>query len=123
MRKQKIISIVVILTLFATTLFFAFKYSQTKKELDQTKLTITSYQESEKVIDFTELFVEEVLNSGEGEIDFETRLKLENSVRGLGNEEILSQWKKFIDSEDETEAQGIVKELLNMLVNEMKVSE
>ncbi|MCK5413093.1 MAG: hypothetical protein KAI57_01830 [Candidatus Pacebacteria bacterium] len=121
MRKQKIISIVVILILFVTTLFFAINYSQTKKDLDQTKLTITNYQESEKVIDFTELFVEEVLNSNGGEIDFETRLKLENSVRGLNNEEILSQWKKFIDSEDEIEAQGIVKGLLNMLVDEMRV--
>ncbi|MCK4918919.1 MAG: hypothetical protein KAS01_00880 [Candidatus Pacebacteria bacterium] len=121
MRKQKIIFVITVLTFFALTLFFAFNYSQTKKELDQTKTTIASYQENIKVIDFTELFVEEVLNSGEGEIDFEIRLQLENSVRELGNEEILSQWKKFIDSEDETEAQGIVKELLNMLVDEMKV--
>lgn len=55
------------------------------------------------------------------EIDFDTRLKLETAVGNLNDEEILNQWQKFVDSKIEAEAQEEVKNLLEMLVNKVKV--
>jgi len=39
----------------------------------------------------------------------------------LNDEEILTQWKKFTESETEDEAQTEVKNLLEMLVSKIKV--
>jgi hypothetical protein len=85
---------------------------------------LESQKTNEKVLDFTKLFIEKVLKA-ETEVDFETRLKLENAVRNLGDEEILTQWQKFTESKTEAEAQEEVKNLLEMLlemlVNKIKV--
>lgn len=71
-------------------------------------------------MDFNKLFIEKVLKAEE-KIDFEERLKLENMVRNLNDEEILIQWQKFTESKTETEAQDNVKDLLYILVNKTEV--
>ncbi|MFC1613147.1 hypothetical protein ACFL23_02330 [Patescibacteria group bacterium] len=69
-------------------------------------------------MDFTKLFIEKVLQA-EQEVDFETRLKLENGVRDLGDANILAEWEKFINSEDADGAQNAVKNLLAILVEKI----
>ena len=120
MKKQKIILLVIILLLIASNVYFGFNYLNTQKELCQTKATLEAQATNEKVLDFTKLFITEVLKS-ETEIDFEARLKLENAVRNLDDEEILAQWQKFTESETETEAQEEVKNLLEMLAGKIKI--
>lgn len=66
------------------------------------------------------MFINDVLKS-EGEVNFETRLKLENAVRNLQDEEILAQWQKFTNTQKEADAQTEVKVFLEMLVNKIKV--
>jgi hypothetical protein len=46
---------------------------------------------------------------------------LETAVRDLKDEEILNQWQKFVDSKTETEAQKEVKNLLELLINKIKI--
>jgi hypothetical protein len=74
---------------------------------------------NEKVLEFTNLFIEKVLKA-QTEVGFETRLKLENAVRNLNDEEILAQWQKFTESKTEAGAQEEVKNLLQMLVSKIK---
>ena len=73
-----------------------------------------------KYLDFLKMFIRLVIKSDK-EVDFETRWKLENSVRELADEysdpQILLQWQKFVASTNETEAQKNVKDLLAMLVD------
>jgi len=69
-------------------------------------------------LEFNKQFIEEVLGGGK-EVNFETRLKLENSVRALNDEEILSDWQKFTKSKDAAEAQTNVLILLKALANKM----
>jgi len=64
--------------------------------------------------------IEKVLKA-ETEVDFETRLKLENAVRNLEDKEILARWSKFIESKTEAGAQEEVKNLLEALVNKIKI--
>lgn len=119
MTKQKI-TLIIILVLLVGCIFFGFKYFSSQKELRQTQIALETQQTNEKVLEFTKLFIEKVLKT-EIEVDFEMRLELENAVRNLGDEEILAQWNKFVDSKTEAEAQTEVKNLLEMLVNKISI--
>ncbi len=119
MSKQKTILLLVILILVAGNAFFAMKYFSAQEELQQAKVIAEGKQTNEKVVNFTKLFIAQVLKA-DGEVDFETRLKLENSVRDLNDEKILAQWQKFVESETETEAQEEVKNLLEILIGEIE---
>ena len=110
--------IIVVLILLISNAYCAVKYFAVEKEFQQAQTAIETKQTQEQVLEFTKLFIEKVLKA-EAEIDFETRLKLENSVRALGDEEVLSQWQKFVESKTEEEAQEEVKNLLEMLVSKI----
>jgi hemerythrin-like domain-containing protein len=112
--------IILVLILLVGNVFFGFKYSAVQKELKLAQATLETQKTNERVLDFAKLFIEKVLKA-ETEIDFETRLKLENAVRNLDDEEILTQWQKFIESQTKAEAQEEVKNLLEMLVGKIKV--
>jgi hypothetical protein len=92
-----------------------FEYSVLKRELRTTQAELALKQFNNNVLDFYRLFIVKVLKT-EGEVDFETRLQLETTVRELGDEEILAQWNKFTNSQTEEEAQREVKNLLELLV-------
>lgn len=68
-----------------------------------------------RVLDFRNMFTEKVLLSDQ-EIDFDTRLVLENSVRSLNDAEIFSQWEKFTESATKEEATAEAKKLLELLI-------
>ena len=119
MNKQKI-TLIIVLILLAGNVFFGVKYFIVQKELGQTQATLETQKTNEKVLEFTELFIEKVLKA-ETEIDFETRLKLESAVRNLDDEEILVQWQKFVESGTESEAQNEVKNLLEMLIDKIMI--
>jgi len=111
--------LIIVLILLAANVFLGVKYISLVKELRQTQAALQTQKTNEKVLGFLKLFIKEVLKA-ENEVDFETRLKLENAVRSLEDEEILTQWKKFTESKTEAEAQEEVKNLLEMLVNKIK---
>jgi hypothetical protein len=122
MNIPKTILIIIILILLAGNVFFGYQYLALQKELEATKATIKTQQINEKILDYTKLFIEKVLKA-ETEVDFETRLKLENAVRNLDDKEILAQWQKFTESKTEAEAQTEIKNLLEMLINKIKAGE
>lgn len=119
MNKSKIVLIIILFLLLAGDFFLWVRYSTAKKELEEIQRLSEVQKINEPVLNFTKFFIEKVLKA-EKEVDFETRLELENSVRELGDEEILAQWQKFVDSKTETEAQQEVKNLLELLVNKIK---
>ena len=120
MTKQKTILAIIILILLGGNIFLVSKYLGVQGELAETKMTLETQQRGDRVLNFTKLFIIEVLKSEE-DVDFETRLQLENAVRDLGDDEILDQWNKFTESETEIEAQEEVKNLLEMLIGKIEV--
>ena len=128
LQKQKISNgvnkpktiLIIILILLAGNVFLGVKYFSVVKELRQTETLLQTQTTNEKVLEFSKLFIKEVLKA-ETEVNFDTRLKLENAVRNLGDEEILNQWQKFTESKTEVQAQEEVKNLLEMLVNKIKI--
>jgi len=119
MNRSKTI-LIIILILLAGNIFLGIKYFSVVKELRQTQTALQTQKTNEKVLEFAKLFIKDVLKV-ETEVDFETRLKLETAVRNLGDQEILNQWQKFVDSKTEAEAQTEVKNLLEMLINKIRV--
>jgi hypothetical protein len=73
---------------------------------------------SQAIIQFGQLFIDKVLRA-EGEVNFDTRLELENKVRALNDKDILAGWQKFLASKTEIEAQTNIKDFLALLFNKI----
>lgn len=115
---SNLIWVVIVLILLTAEVYLFFLYSTQKQDLRNLQSRMNEQRISAEILNFTKMFVENVLNAN-GEVNFETRLKLESAVRNLNDEEILSQWQKFINSQTEEDAQNNVKRLLEMLVNKI----
>lgn len=119
MKKKSSIFIVVIGLLIVGNIYFALNYSSLSKELSAVKKENESFHKNDKVISFSRLFIDNVLKSGK-EVDFDTRLKLENAVREIKDDEILAEWGKFTKSQTEADAQIEVKNLLDLLMKKIQ---
>lgn len=119
-NRLGIIAVFIILILLAVIVFLSFKYVQVQEKLRVSEEGLRIRQINEKILDFSDIFINDVLKAKE-EIGFETRLKLENTVRGIGDDEIFTQWQKFVESKTENEAQEQVKNLLDLLVKKVRV--
>ena len=118
MKKQTFI-IAVIGGLVVSNVYFALKAISLGGELDDAKKEASSFHRNEKVINFSRLFIDSVLKNG-NEVDFDTRLKLENAIRDIKDDEILAQWNKFTKSQTEDDAQNEVKNLLDLLMKKIQ---
>ncbi len=77
------------------------------------------YQQNQVNVDvlaFRNMFTDKVLLAS-GEIDFDTRLALETSVRKLADPEIFNQWQRFTECQTEAEATIQAKKLLRLLID------
>jgi len=119
MKNRNVILSIVILLLLAGNVFFAMQYMAVQEELRQAQAVLSVQNINANTLAFTQLFIDKVLNT-EGEVDFETRLQLENAVRAIGDEQILVQWKRFSESASEQEAQVEVKNLLSELIRKIE---
>jgi len=110
-----------IVVLAISLILMVWKYFSLQQELKHVQETFLSTERiNDKTLAFTKLFIQKVLKAN-GEIDFETRLQLENAVRDLNDPGILAAWQQFVQSSNETEAQEAVKNLLDLLVNKIHV--
>jgi len=113
-NKKRIIEIFIV-ALIVGNAFFAYNYFISYKELQVIKSTQAKVELNQKVIDFASMFIKKVLQADK-EVNFETRLSLENAVRELKDEEVMAEWQNFTASKTELEAQNSVKRLLGILV-------
>ena len=118
MSKKFLVAVIVVL--LAGNVFFGFEYYSARKELEGARVTMSTQRYNDMILNFMKMFIKKVIKSDK-EVDFDTRLKLENSVRELNDPVILDQWQKFVNSADEAEAQKNVKDLLDMLVDKVYI--
>ena len=116
MQKQRLILLVLIGALVIGSVYLVLKNYSLSKKLVASQADAVSIHKNEKIISFTQLFVDKVLNADK-EVDFETQLQLENAARDLKDNEVLALWQKFTNSKTETEAQAEVKNLLRLLIS------
>jgi len=118
MDTKRLILVIVISLLIAGNIYFVVQLFLCKGELNRANEFLYTKQINEKTLAFSKLFVDKVLKGG-SEIDFEDRLKLENSVREINDQEIFDQWQKFVKSENDQQAQEEVAELFTMLLDKI----
>lgn len=118
-NKNRIAFIVILGVLIVSNVFFGLNYFLLKNTVQNLELKQLKVDTNTKVLHFTSLFIKEVLQS-EKEVNFETRLLLENAVRDLKDEEIRGEWERFTSSNTETEAQESVKRLLGILIEKIQ---
>lgn len=114
-NKKRVFIIIIIGALVIGDVFFALNYFSAYKELRDLKSTQAKVELNTKVLNFTSMFIKKVLQA-DTEVGFETRLSLENAVRDLKDEEIMTEWQNFIGSKTEENAQNSVRKLLGILV-------
>lgn len=113
--------IVILITILAVAgcVYFGVKSARLEKENHGLKNNRTLSSEQVRIIDFGNQFVDEVLQAN-SEVDFDTRLKLENNVRDIGDNDILAEWQKFTESKTETDAQTETKNLLGLFFQKLQ---
>lgn len=119
--SKKLLWPVAVLILLAGNVFLGWQYYNTGQELKSARTVLSAQKDNEKVRDFMAMFIKKVIKI-DTEVDFETRLKLENTVRELGDQAILDQWLKFVNSFSEADAQRNVKDLLDLLAEKISVN-
>jgi hypothetical protein len=118
-RKESIPFLIIII-LVAAVLVLGGQYYVTRQKLATSENTVKTLQYDQKVLDFTKLFIAKVLKA-DGDVSFDDRLQLENSVRSINDNTIFDQWQKFINAKTPLEAQIEVKNLLEMLANKISL--
>ncbi len=109
-----------LLLLIVGNVFFGIQYINLKSKLSAIATKAETQVMDKKMLEFAKLFIEKVLKA-KGEIDFETRLQLENAVRDLKDQDILNKWQAFTESNTEGDAQIGAKDLLGSLIGKIEV--
>ena len=107
--KTLVIVTVVVALVVIVGIYLIMKF-RSKLETQIQQLTEVN-QRRDKVGAFLRLFIDKVLNTT-GEVVFEERLKLENEMRELKDDQLLSLWQRFVDSKSPADAQKNLKGLL-----------
>lgn len=117
-KKSAIASSAIILILLAGNLYFFGQFIFYKLETQKIEKKLQTQQVNQKALAFAKLLIENIL-SGEKEVSFENRLKLENAVRDINDQEVFNQWTLFTESATQEEAQKNLSNLLNTIINKI----
>ena len=109
--RKEIIPFLAIIVLIAIVIVLGTQYYIQGKTLVLAENTVKTLQYDQKMLDFTKLFVTKVLKA-DGEVSFDDRLLLENTVRAIDDKAVFDQWQKFVNAQSSLEAQIEVKNLL-----------
>ena len=116
--KKENITFLIITLLAATVLVLVGQNYILRQNLVVLENTVKTLQYNEKIVNFAKLFISKVLKA-EGEVSYDNRYKLEEAARAINNKTIYDEWRKFLDSKTQLEAQIEVKNLLELLVNKI----
>jgi hypothetical protein len=116
MQNQTKILIIIISLLAVSNIFFLYQYRVSQRALNQ---IITQQQINAEILSFTELFMTKVLQ-GAKEVSFEDRLQLENAVRALNDQAIITAWQTFTKAKDSAEIQQDFYALFALLLKKIQ---
>ncbi len=112
------LSTVLLAILVVGLAFFTWQYISLKGQLQAAEKTIGKQQINKKVLSFSELFITNVLQSGQA-VSFDQRLQLENAVRDINDPKIYTAWQKFTNANDQAEIQQDFYNLFSLLLQKI----
>ena len=113
-QKNRLYTIFVAV-LFVGLVYFAWQYFSLLREMQSVERAVNGQQINKKVLNFSELFINNVLQGGKT-VTFDQRLELENAVRDIKDPDIYAAWQKFTNSKDQEETQQNFYNLFSLLL-------
>jgi len=104
----------ILAALIFSNIFWSLEYVTQRKRIENLDNKISAIKQSKNILIFQKIFVEKVLKAN-GEVDFDTRVELQNAVNAIADEDITAIWNSLLSSKDEEEGQEKVKALLSLL--------
>ena len=115
--KQKQIYLIVIILLLSN-IFLGIKYFNASRELKEATSIIAIQEEKTKFAELNKTFISEVLQA-KNEVNYDIRLKLDETIKNINDEDLIAQWQKFTNSKTEREAQEETINLLELLAGKI----
>ncbi len=117
MFKSNIFAIVIILILLGLNTYVSIQYVSVSKELKQLKNPACISEGVSASVVLTEV-LDVVLNTRPTTED--SRIKLENDIRQLGDKAITAQWEALVASKDAKASQANLLKLIGLLEDRME---
>jgi len=111
-----------IVFLILLNIFSWIAYTSRGNELKKVQDTVANIKQSQNILAFQKLFVDEVLKS-DGAVDYDTRRELEQAVGKTNDDAIIAAWNAFLSAKTEAEGQAKVKELLSVMAEKARGGE
>src|SRR5207244_3753998 len=115
----KLVILANVIVLIVGVIFLGIGNYLAAKKNQQLQRQLSTQKTNGKIVSFLILFTDKVLKSNQ-EVSFDDRLRLENAVRDLNDPDILAKWQKFTQSQDQSEVQKSVVDLLETLVKKIQ---
>lgn len=117
--RSRILANVLMVALVGMNIFFSVQYTEgIREEGKQAEIEAMRLEERLQNSRFMKLFIDTVLGTN-GVISFDDRVKLENDVRTLEDENAIKLWDNFVNSSDSETAQENAVKLMSYLSNKM----
>ncbi len=119
LNRANIFTSLLLVILLGGNLYFSVQYVQNLKQQNaDTEQASSSFNSRLQVAQFLKEFIDTVLNT-QGTVSFDNRVKLENDVLQIKDDAVTAQWKTFVGSKNNKEAQQNAVKLMALLADKM----
>jgi len=117
--KSRLAANFLMVALVAMNIFFSIQYTEgIREESEKASTQAVELEQRLEIAQFMKLFIDTVLGTN-GVISFDDRVKLENDIRSLGDQQAVLVWNDFVNSTDSEIAQANAVKLMSYLSNKM----
>jgi|AntRauTorckE6833_2_1112554.scaffolds.fasta_scaffold12127_4 hypothetical protein len=117
--RSRLLANFLMVALVAMNIWFSVQYTEgIRQEGKQADVEALRLEERLQNSRFMKTFIDTVLGTN-GVISFEDRVKLENDIRTLDDDQAVQLWDSFVASEDSETAQENAVRLMSYLSNKM----
>jgi hypothetical protein len=118
MGKSKLLVSISILILVVIIVGLGVECFVLNSKLQKIEKRVVIQSANTKILSFLKLIVNKVL-LGSGQVSFNDRLQLENTVRDINDQKIFAQWQKFTESQSDKDTQQNLGTLFNLLLEKI----
>jgi len=119
LNRANIFTSLLLVILLGGNLYFSVQYVENLKQQNaDTEQASSSFNSRLQVAQFLKEFIDTVLNT-QGTVSFDNRVKLENDVLQIKDDAVTAQWKTFVGSKNNKEAQQNAVKLMALLADKM----
>lgn len=117
--RTRLITNILLIVLVAGNIYFAVQYIQVLKSQQQQEQAVSdAATKKAQITKFNKFFIDTILTSN-GNVAPDDRIKLENDIHQIKDQDLIRSWNNFVASKDSKEAQVNAVKLISLLANKM----